>query len=43
VDSELIGSTATHLLYYRSQQSIPPASSLLLPARLVQGETTFPV
>jgi DNA-binding LacI/PurR family transcriptional regulator len=42
VDSELIGSTATHLLNYRSQQSIPPASSLLLPARLVQGETTLP-
>lgn len=42
VDSELIGSTATHLLYYRSQQSIPHASSLLLPARLVQGETTLP-
>jgi LacI family transcriptional regulator len=40
VDSELIGETAVHLMGFRSQQSIPSASSILLPARLVQGETT---
>ena len=40
VDSELIGETAVHLMGFRSQQSIPSASSILLPVRLVQGETT---
>lgn len=43
VDSEMIGATAVHHLYHHSQQSVPTATSLLLPAKLVQGETTLAV
>jgi DNA-binding LacI/PurR family transcriptional regulator len=40
IDDDAIGSAAVHLLSQRAQRAVPAPASLLLPGRLIQGDTT---
>lgn len=40
VDDEALGAAAVHLLNYRIERAVPPPTLLLIPGRLVQGDTT---
>lgn len=40
VDDEALGAAAVHLLNHRIQRAVPPPTLLLIPGRLVQGDTT---
>lgn len=41
MDDEALGAAAVHLLDHRIRRSIPAPTTLLLPGRLVQGDTTL--
>ncbi len=40
IDDDTIGSAAVHLLSQRAQRAVPAPATLLLPGRLLQGDTT---